>query len=77
MISSLLFKLAPYALALSLVIGAFFYAKRICKQECENKVLIKEVQSNVQRQKINHEVKGLDHNDIVKRLSDNGWLRND
>lgn len=72
-----LIKLAPYVLALALIIGAFFYIKGIGKKECENKILIREVQSNVQRQKINHQVKGYDHDTIVAKLSDGGWLRND
>lgn len=72
-----LIKLAPYLLLAIVIAGAFFYIKGIGKKECENKILIREVQSNVQKQKINHQVKGYDYDTIVAKLSDGGWLRND
>lgn len=74
---SFLLKLAPYAIGALVVIGAFFYIKNLGVVECEREVIIKEVNANTERQKINHEVKSMDHQSIINELASNGWLRND
>jgi hypothetical protein len=70
-------KLTPYLLALVLAVGGFFYGIKIGKelQESKQKTMIVKAQSN--RQKTNHEVKNLNYDIIVRKLADNGWLRND
>lgn len=73
----MMLKLAPYFIMLLVIAGAFFYVKNIGKIECENKIKTVIIESTENREKIEHEIKGYNHDAIVKHLADSGWLRND
>ena len=68
-------KLAPYIAIVLIVIAGFFYVKNLGKIECENNAKTVILEGVKDREKIEHENKGLEHNGIVKRLDANGWLR--
>ena len=74
---SLLFKLAPYLVAIGLLVGVFFYGVNVGKTECQKDAQIVVIEGTKSREQINHENKTLEHSIILKRLDDGGWLRND
>lgn len=68
-------KLIPYLIALVLLVGVFLYVKNLGKTECENEQKSVIIEGIKDREKIEHKNKSLEHNDIVDRLDDGGWLR--
>lgn len=58
-------------------VGAFFYGKRIGKELAESKQKTVIINATNYREQIEHENQSLKRDDIIERLDDGQWLRND
>lgn len=71
-------KLALYSLLILSAVGGIFYTGYKMGKNNERVVYQERViEANSSRERIEHENKAIDHNTIVKRLNNNGWLRDE